>query len=92
MAEQRLRFNVWALALTGGVLWSFCVLSVGVCAQWLNWGVALRSVMSSLYIGFDRGVLGIVIGVVWAFPDAFVLLLLFGLLYNVFVGKSRSEA
>ena len=92
MAEQRLRLNVWALALAGGLMWALCVLFIGLSAQFLKWGVDVRALIGSLYVGFDEGVVGILIGVVWAFPDAFILLLLFGALYNALVGKPKTDA
>jgi hypothetical protein len=95
MAEESRKLNVLALGLAGGVLWTFCMLFIGVAAEYFNWCVQLRELIGSLYVGSTDGNLGILIGMVWGFFDAFIGLAVFGWLYNAFAGsccKPRTES
>ena len=92
MAAESRRLSVWALALAGGLTWALCMLLFGVFARYLNWGVELHTLISSLYRGSDAGALGILIGTLWGFGDAFTGLLVFGWIYNACVGKPKTES
>jgi len=70
------------LGLTAGILWAFCVLSLGLMATFLKWGKLMVSVLGSVYIGYTSTVAGSMVGMVWAFFDGLVGGAIFACLYN----------
>ena len=93
MAKQRCPgWRVLPLALAGAVTCALGMLIMGLGAEFLDWGVEVRDLISKIYIGSAKGLAGIFIGMLWAFADAFIALLVFGWLYNVFVGKPKTES
>ncbi len=89
-----MRLNLKALALTAGILWALAVLTVGIAnIIWPGYGDAFLKAMSSLYPGYKAGpsVRNVFVGASYALVDGAICGLIFGWLYNLFVGKRSSR-
>jgi len=75
------------LGLSIGIIWGLGMLLLGLFATFLNWGGGLVQTMSSLYIGYDLGIVGSVIGGIWGFVDGFIFGFLIALVYNMLEEK-----
>jgi len=87
-----MRLNIKALALTAGILWALALLLVGTAnLVWSGYGGAFVTLMASIYPGYHAsGSTGdLVVGVLYALVEGFVCGLVFGWLYNLFVGERR---
>lgn len=73
----------WALAASLGIVCVVFVVFIGIAASF-GWGEELVPLISSIYIGFDSTVVGILIGAVWAFVDGVIGGALIAALYNFF--------
>ena len=85
-----MKLNIKALALTAGILWALALLLVGSAnLLWAGYGVAFLRLMASVYPGYHAaGSVGdLIVGVLYALVDGAVCGLVFGWLYNFFVGK-----
>lgn len=78
------RVDEKALALAGGLTWSFCVFAAGIGAIFIpGWATAVAW-MGQFYVGYAPTVTGSAIGAVWGFLDLFIGLYVFAYLYNYF--------
>ena len=85
-----MKLNSKALALTAGILWALALLLVGAANLiWSGYGGGFLRLMASIYPGYHAaGSVGdLIVGVLYALVDGAVCGLVFGWLYNVFVGK-----
>lgn len=83
-----MRFCVRAVALALGIVWAAGVMIAGWTAA-ANWGTLFVKTMASIYIGYEPGFLGGIIGGIWAFFDAAIGGAVFAYLYNLFVAKMK---
>ncbi len=80
------KLNVKALAIALGTAWALCMLFAGWAAIF-GWSTAFVDIMSSVYIGFEPGFLGGVIGALWGFLDGAIGGLIIALVYNAVAKK-----
>jgi hypothetical protein len=87
-----MRLSLKSMAIAGGVLWGSGVLLVGL----LNlirpsYGESFLQTVSSVYPGFhiSRTIGDVLTGTGYAVVDGAIAALLFGWLYNLFVGHAR---
>ena len=78
------KLDVKAFGLALGILWSACVVLLGITSALFNWGNAWVKLLSLCYIGYNVTVVGVIIGAVWGFFDAFIGAVIFAWLYNKF--------
>ncbi len=81
------RLSACALGLAMGVLSAVFVLVIALLAHFMQYGQEWVSLASSLYIGFSVSPVGILIGVLWAFVEGYVLGFLLACLYNFVVKR-----
>lgn len=84
--------SVRGLALTIGIMWAACVFLVGVGnLMWPAFGVAFLEIPRSVYPGYasTEGLLGVIVGSLYALLDGVILGAVFAWLYNAFQGKDR---
>ncbi len=74
-----------ACGLAFGVLWAGGVVIMGVAALVSSWAQPFVDVLSVMYVGYSASVIGILIGAVWGFLDAFIGGWVFAWLYNKFL-------
>ena len=85
-----MKLNIKALALSIAILWAFAVFIVGVAnIMWPAYGVAFLQLLASVYPGYHAtGSFGdLIVGILYALFDGLVGSLIFGWLYNFFVGR-----
>lgn len=88
-----MKFNLKALVLTAGILWALAVFLVGVLNLiWSGYGVAFLKLIASVYPGYhaSSSIGDLIVGTLYAFVDGAICGLVFGWLYNLFVGKRRT--
>lgn len=85
-----MKLNLKALTFTAGILWALAVFAVGVLNLiWSGYGAAFLGIMASIYPGYHAtGSIGdVIVGTLYALLDGAICGLVFGWLYNLFVGK-----
>jgi len=88
-----MKLNVKALALTAGILWALAVLLVGAANLiWSGYGGAFLQLIASIYPGYHAaGSPGdLIVGTLYALFDGAIGGLVFGWVYNLFIGKGAS--
>jgi len=88
-----MRLNLKALGLTAGILWALALFLTGMMNLiWPGYGVAFLRAMASVYPGYHAsGSLGdLIVGTLYAFVDGALCGLVFGWLYNRFLGKREA--
>ena len=58
------------------------VLLLSICTTITKRGIALVSLLGSLYLGYEISFFGVIIGMAWAFIDFFIGGFIFALIYN----------
>lgn len=89
-----MKLNIKALALAIAILWGFAVFIVGVAnIMWPAYGIAFLQLLASVYPGYHAtGSFGdLIVGILYALFDGLVGSLIFGWLYNFFVGRRSRE-
>ena len=77
-----MKFNVFKLALAGGISTSIWVILLGIAGTVWHWGVPLIDALGSLYIGFKPTWIGTAFGAAWAFMDGWIGFAIIGWFYN----------
>jgi len=76
--------NAKNFALACGILWAVGIFILGIISTYSNWGAIMHDVFASVYIGYNPGWIGSLVGAIWAFIDAFIGGFLLIWLYNRF--------
>lgn len=87
-----MKLNLKALVLTAGILWALVILTTGIANLiWPGYGEAFLQTMASLYPGYKaaRSIGDVFVGSLYALVDGAFCGLVFGWVYNLFVGKER---
>jgi ABC-type nitrate/sulfonate/bicarbonate transport system permease component len=85
-----MRLNLRAIAIAAGTLWAFAILTTGIANLiWPGYGNAFLQTIASLYPGYhaERSISNVATGTLYALVDGAFCGLVFGLVYNLFVGK-----
>jgi ABC-type phosphate transport system permease subunit len=85
-----MRFNIKALVLTAGILWALTVFLTGLANLiWSGYGSTFLQIAASIYPGYDASgsFVDLIVGTLYALIDGAVAGLVFGWVYNLFVGK-----
>jgi hypothetical protein len=83
---EKLKLHPWALGMSIGLLWGLSILLMGLMAHYLEYGVEFVSSVGTLYIGYEKTILGSFIGGGFGFLDGFIMGVLIAWLYNCFSG------
>jgi ABC-type phosphate transport system permease subunit len=87
-----MKLNLKALSLTSGILWALALFLTGILNLiWHSYGEAFLKLMASIYPGYHAAhSLGdLIVGTLYAFLDGAICGLVFGWLYNFFLGKGN---
>jgi ABC-type phosphate transport system permease subunit len=88
--EEKMKLSLKGVALAAGILWGLALLMTGVVNLiWPGYGEAFLKLMASVYPGYhaNSSVGDLIVGTLYALIDGAVCGLLFGWLYNLFLGK-----
>lgn len=78
------KLNPMAAGLAFGVLWAGGVLVIGLIATYNGYGAEMINALGTIYLGLQTTLVGVLIGTVWGFVDAFIGGYLLVWLYNKF--------
>ncbi len=87
-----MKLSLKALALAAGILWALALFLTGVTNLiWPPYGEGFLTMMASLYPGYHatRSIGDLIVGTLYAFFDGAICGLVFGWLYNFFLGKGN---
>ncbi|RLG21432.1 hypothetical protein DRN74_02620 [Candidatus Micrarchaeota archaeon] len=76
------------IALAAGVSWAVFMLFLWTGVYFFNYGTELMLVFSSIYLGFDASMAGLLLGMIWGFVDIFIGAYIFAYIYN-WLGKKK---
>jgi hypothetical protein len=76
------KLDTKAFGLAFGILWSGGVVFMGLTAMVCPWAQPFVDVLSVMYVGYSATIVGILIGAVWGFIDAFIGGVVLAWLYN----------
>jgi len=89
-----MKLSLRALAVTSGIVGALALFLTGLINLiWQGYGGAFLKVMASVYPGYHAaGSIGnLIVGTSYAFLDGFICGLVFGWLYNSFIGKGNTS-
>ncbi len=76
------RLDPKAFGLALGILWSAGVIFMGFTALVCPWAQPFVDFVSVMYVGYSATIIGVLIGAIWGFIDAFIGGVLLAWLYN----------
>jgi len=85
-----MKLSLRALAVTSGIVWALALFLTGLINLiWRGYGNAFLKLMASVYPGYHAaGSIGdLIVGTLYAFLDGLICGLVFGWLYNFFLGR-----
>lgn len=84
-----MKLNVRAFGLAIGILWGAAMLVMAIAVMLLpgQWGEAVVSLLSNLYVGYEPSVFGAFIGGAWGFADGLIGGVILAWLYNKLAGN-----
>ena len=88
--EEKMKLSLRALAVTSGIAWALALFLTGLINLiWRGYGDAFLKIMASVYPGYHAaGSIGdLIVGTFYALLDGLIFGLVFGWLYNFFLGK-----
>ncbi|MFQ5606061.1 MAG: hypothetical protein ACE5HS_22545 [bacterium] len=89
-----MKLNIKALVPTAAIIWGTAVFLTGLGNLiWSGYGSTFLQIMASIYPGYDAsGSFGdLIVGTLYAKLDGALAGLVFGWLYNLFIGKMSTE-
>jgi hypothetical protein len=82
-----MRLNLKALSLTCGILWAVVLFLLTLISLGTGYAEAFLRVVASIYPGYSVSGVGVLLALIYGFVDGAVGALIFGWVYNLFVGK-----
>ena len=89
-----MRFNLRALAMTSCVLWGLALFLTGLANMiWRGYGAGFLGVLETIYPGYHASgsFPDLIVGTLYAVVDGAFFGLVFGWLYNRFLGQGKLE-
>ena len=78
-----------AFGLSFGILWAVGLVIISILALYSGFAMSMVNLFTTLYLGYELTLLGVIIGALWAFVDAFIGGFLVAYLYNLCLKFSR---
>jgi ABC-type phosphate transport system permease subunit len=89
-----MKFNVIRFGCAVASIWGLVVFLVGLAnLLWPTYGVEFLKIIDSIYPGYhfgEWGLGGVIVGTLYAILDAWVIGVIFALIYNKFTKKKRA--
>jgi len=89
-----MRLNLRALSLAAAVVWGLALLLTGLANMiWTGYGAGFLGTVASFYPGYHASgsFADLIVGTLYALVDGAVFGLVFGWLYNRFLGQGRLD-
>ncbi len=86
---QRATLGTISFGLAVGIVGAVATVVLGISAAFLDWGVLVVQVLSSLFVGYGPTFIGVAAGAVWAFFDGFVIGVAVAWVYNRLLLRRR---
>lgn len=77
--------NVNSLGIALGLTSVLGVVVLGLASMVFGVGAEMVAMLSTLYLGYDMSIQGIVVGAIWAFIDGLIMGIVFATMYNKLV-------
>ncbi|MCI0619833.1 bacteriophage holin [Candidatus Wolfebacteria bacterium] len=84
VAGNMQKLNVQGIGVALGITWALGCLLIGLSALAFGYGAEFVAAVGTFYIGYAPTLLGVLIGTVWGFVDAYIGGVIFVWLYNKF--------
>ena len=81
-----LELNARNLGLAAGIIWGLVCLIMAFVSQ-TGYGLGLVHGLSSIYIGYQPGLVGAILGAIYGFIDGFIFGFVTAAVYNYFGKK-----
>ena len=78
-----------SFGLAVGIVGAVATVILGISAAFLDWGVLVVQVLSSLFVGYGPTFIGVAAGAVWAFFNGFVIGVAVAWVYNRLLLRRR---
>jgi hypothetical protein len=82
-----MRLNLKALSLSCGILWAILLFILTLISLGTCYADSFLEMIASIYPGYAVSGLGLILALVYGFVDGAIGALIFGWVYNLFVGK-----
>ena len=86
---QHATLGTVSFGLAVGIVGAVVTVILGISAAYLDWGVLVVQVLSSLFVGYGPTFIGVAAGAVWAFFDGFIVGVAVAWLYNRLLLRRR---
>ena len=70
-----------------GILWGLSVVIISLLSIYFSYGTAVVTFLTTVYLGYELTLVGVLIGTGWAFLDGFVGGFLLAAVYNLFIRR-----
>ena len=82
-----MRLRPLGFGMSLGILWALSVAVISLLSIYLSYGTAIVTFLTTVYLGYELTLVGVLIGTGWAFLDGFVGGFLLAAVYNLFVRR-----
>jgi len=74
--------DIKGFAIAGGVLWAIYMFLMALISGATDYGIGFVYALGNLYVGYQPGILGAIVGAIYGFTDAAIGCAIFAWLYN----------
>lgn len=85
-----MKLNVKAFAIACGLIWGGATFLFGLWGMFYGPAAEVVTWAGQFYLGFESGLLGAIIGLIWGFLEAGIGGLFLAWLYNLLAGKFKA--
>ena len=82
MSNNCAKLGVIPFGVAFGSTWAMGLLIFGWISWLSGWGLAMISLIGSVYIGYSATFWGAIVGAIWGFVDAFIGGIIMAAIYN----------
>lgn len=89
---EKVKLSRFGMGMALGLLWGLMVLSMGLLAHYYQYGVEFVTSVGTVYVGYEKTILGSFIGAGFAFLDGFISGVLLAWFYNIFARCTKCSS
>ena len=87
-----MRLSRFGMGMALGLLWGLMVLFMGLLAHYYQYGAEFVTSLGTVYIGYEKTIMGSLIGAGFGFLDGFVSGVILASFYNIFARCSKCSS